>query len=345
MKKKEDEILLSKRIKVMLSLTLILLLLTFIYIGYESYKNNNYLFFIIYNIFVIFIIYFSYKEIYIPYKDINKVLQLFYQGYIFKGIFDMRSFFNKDMKLTFKAFKEIIDTKELIEGSRKHAEYLALQNQINPHFLYNTLEGIRSEAIIEDVDSIANMTEALAIYFRYTISNVDKFVTLEDEINNIKNYYKIQEFRFGDKLDLKIEFNTDNEKEVLNAKVPKLTLQPFFENAIFHGIERKMGKGIITLKISSTKERLIIVISDNGVGMSDEKVRTINEKLSGASIEHMKEEKKDGGIALLNVNSRIKLIFGDEYGVYIYSKLDSGTDVEITMPYVLDEEKIWKKKY
>src|SRR5699024_8151904 len=140
--------------------------------------------------------------------------------------------------------------KELIEGSRKHAEYLALQNQINPHFLYNTLEGIRSEALIEDVDSIANITEYLATFFRYTISNVDKFATLEAEINNIKNYYKIQEFRFGNRLSLNIEFKVENKEEVLQAMVPKLTLQPFFENAILHGVEKKMGEGILSLKIS-----------------------------------------------------------------------------------------------
>ncbi|MGN9163963.1 sensor histidine kinase [Tissierellaceae bacterium HCP3S3_D8] len=249
----------------------------------------------------------------------------------------MRIFFNRETHLAFQKFKEIIDTKELIEGSKKHAEYLALQNQINPHFLYNTLEGIRSEALIEGVDSIANMTEALAIFFRYTISNVDKFVTLEAEINNIKNYYKIQEFRFGDKLELNIEFQVEDEEEVLQAKIPKLTLQPFFENAIFHGVEKKMGKGILTLKVAATNQRLIIMISDNGVGMEEEKVKELNQKLRGASLEYMKKDSKNGGIALLNVNNRIKLIFGDQYGVYIYSKLGVGTDVEITIPFVREE--------
>lgn len=337
MKKKKD-LYLFNRIFIIFIFIITLFGVTWFYLLFNSFKEGSYIFLSIYTISLVGILCIVYKWVYIPYKEINKVLTLFSQGYILKGIFDMRIFFNKKTHLAFQRFKEIIDTKELIEGSKKHAEYLALQNQINPHFLYNTLEGIRSEALIEGVDSIANMTEALGVFFRYTISNVDKFVTLEAEINNIENYYKIQEFRFGDKLELNIEFQVEDKEKVLKAKVPKLTLQPFFENAIFHGVEKKMGKGILTLKISATSERLIIMVSDNGVGMEEERVRELNQKLRGASLEYMKEDGKKGGIALLNVNSRIKLIFGDEYGVYIYSKLGAGTDVEITIPLITEEQ-------
>ena len=103
------------------------------------------------------------------------------------------------------------------------------------------------------------------------------------------------------------------------------------------GVEKKMDKGILTLKISATDQRLIIVVSDNGVGMEEDLVKDINQKLRGASLEYMKRDNKKGGIALLNVNSRIKLIFGDEYGIYIYSKLGAGTDVEITIPLIKEE--------
>lgn len=333
----KKDLYLFHRIFIVFILILMLFMITLIHLISNSFREGVYFFLSIYTVIFIGILYLSYRWVYIPYKEINKVLTLFYQGYILKGIFDMRIFFNRETHLAFQKFKEIIDTKELIEGSKKHAEYLALQNQINPHFLYNTLEGIRSEALIEGVDSIANMTEALAIFFRYTISNVDKFVTLEAEINNIKNYYKIQEFRFGDKLELNIEFQVEDEEEVLQAKIPKLTLQPFFENAIFHGVEKKMGRGILTLKVAATNQRLIIMISDNGVGMEEEKVKELNQKLRGASLEYMKKDSKNGGIALLNVNNRIKLIFGDQYGVYIYSKLGVGTDVEITIPFVREE--------
>lgn len=336
MRNKKD-LYIFTRIFIVFILIAILLSITLVHLLLYSIEKANYSFFLIYLTVYFTLGYLAYKWIYLPYREINKVLELFFQGHIFKGIFDMRMYFNKEMRMVFKKFKEIIDTKELIEGSKKHAEYLALQNQINPHFLYNTLEGIRSEALIEGVDSIASMTENLATFFRYTISHVDKFVDLQAEINNIKNYYRIQEFRFGDKLDLNIEFQVENKEQVLKAKVPKLTLQPFFENAIFHGVEKKMGKGILTLNISATDKRLIIMVSDNGVGMEEERVRELNQKLRGASLKYMEEDGSKGGIALLNVNSRIKLIFGDEYGVHIYSKLGAGTDVEITLPLIFEE--------
>ena len=334
--KDKKVIYLFNRIFVVFILIGIVFLITLFHSIYNYQNNVSYIFLFIYIIFVAGILYYFYKWIYKPYKEINKVLTLFYQGSILMSVFDMRIFFNRETYLAFQKFKEIIDTKTLIEGSKKHAEYLALQNQINPHFLYNTLEGIRSEALIEGVDSIANMTEALATFFRYTISNVDKLVTLDAEINNVKTYYKIQEFRFGDKLELNIDFQEEDLPDILQAKIPKLTLQPIFENAIFHGLERKMGKGILTLKVFVTNKRLIIIISDNGVGIDEQRLKELNQKLRGTSLEYMKEDRNKGGIALLNVNNRIKLIFGDEYGIYVYSKIDAGTDVEITIPFIID---------
>ncbi|SNS28401.1 two-component system, sensor histidine kinase YesM [Anaerovirgula multivorans] len=334
--KDKKRLYLFDRIFIVLITMTIMLLIAFLHLISSSISNGTYIFLFIYTLFIAGVLYLSYEWIYRPYKESNKVLRLFHEGYIFKGVFDLRVPFNHESLLAFQKFKEIIDTKELIEGSKKHAEYLALQNQINPHFLYNTLEGIRSEALIEGVDSIANMTEALATFFRYTISNVDKLVSLEDEITNVENYYKIQKFRFGEKLDFSTDFQVDHDKEILKARIPKLTLQPIFENAIFHGVERKMGMGILTLKVLATSKRLIITISDNGVGIEEERVRKLNKKFRGASLEYMKEDKNKGGIALLNVNNRIKLIFGDEYGIYVYSKVGAGTDVEITIPFIMD---------
>lgn len=333
--KDKKVIYLFNRIFIVFILIGSIFLITLFHLIYNYQNNASYIFLFIYLILVAGISYVFYKWVYKPYKEINKVLTLFYQGSILMSVFDMRIFFNPETYLAFQKFKEIIDTKALIEGSKKHAEYLALQNQINPHFLYSTLEGIRSEALIEGVDSIANMTEALATFFRYTISNVDKLVTLDAEINNVKTYYKIQEFRFGDKLELNIDFQDEDLPDILQAKIPKLTLQPIFENAIFHGLERKMGKGILTLKVFVTHKRLIIIISDNGVGIDEQRVKELNQKLRGTSLEYMKED-RSGGIALLNVNNRIKLIFGDEYGIYVYSKIGAGTDVEVTIPFIID---------
>ena len=213
-------------------------------------------------------------------------------------------------------------------------EYLALQNQINPHFLYNTLEGIRAEALIAGVDSIAEMTEALATYFRYTISQVNNLVTLEEELANVENYYYIQQFRFGSKLDLRIRYDCEDEEEALMCQLPKLTLQPIVENSIYHGLERKIGTGHLDIKVTVTDSHLIIMISDDGVGIEKGQVKIMNEQLRALRLEEENngETGKKGGIAVKNVNNRIKLLFGEEYGIYIYSQPDVGT--EITLPVV-----------
>lgn len=217
-----------------------------------------------------------------------------------------------------------------VRVSKKQAQYLALQNQINPHFLYNTLEGIRSEAVIAGLDVVADMTEALARFFRYTISKVENLVTLADEIDNIKTYFSIQQFRFGERLHLTIEY-PEEKTDILGCYLPKLTLQPIVENAIIHGLEQKIGAGEVQIVVSRTSKRLIIQISDNGIGIEKkvlEKMRTALEKTTYEYI----DGRSEGGIALINVNNRIRLLFGEEYGLVINSVKNFGTDVTVTLP-------------
>jgi two-component system sensor histidine kinase YesM len=283
----------------------------------------------------IMIIYVGYRWVYRPYKETNKALSLFGKGFILQGIFDLRCPLSPQMNEATMKFKDMLDTKELINISKKQAEYLALQNQINPHFLYNTLEGIRSEALCAGMDGVAEMTEALATFFRYTISNVDNLVTLEDELANIENYYSIQQYRFGDRLSVSVEYEDEDERDVLMLRLPKLTLQPIVENSIYHGIERKIGKSKLRIKIQTTLDRLMITISDDGLGMEEEQLGMLNKKLRSTSLDGvMSDKNKKGGIAIVNVNNRIKLLFGDEYGIYIYSTPNVGTDVIITLPKV-----------
>jgi two-component system sensor histidine kinase YesM len=325
---------LMDRILILFILLALLLLASLSYIFLVSSLSRTYLFLLGIALVLGFLVYLSYWWVYIPYKETNKVFQLFTEGYILKGVFDVRVHFNRETAQLMQKLKEMIDTKDMIEGARKHAEYLALQNQINPHFLYNTLEGIRSEALIEGVESIAAMTEALETFFRYTISNVDKLTTLAEEIANVENYCTIQRFRFGEKIAFRVENLVGEELDVYKAKIPKLTLQPIVENAVFHGLEPKLGGGLVSIILQATPERLLITVSDNGVGMEDDHVHELNDKLRGASLDYVRENKQKGGIALLNVNNRIKLLFGDEYGVYLYSKLGVGTDVELTLPLI-----------
>ena len=311
----------------------LLLALTFNLKAEPPFNMIIILLFLLYGI----ILYVYYIWVYKPYRETRKIMRLFTKGYILQGIFELRHPISPMVDKMNNKFKEMLNTKELINVSIKQAEYLALQNQINPHFLYNTLEGIRSEALYAGIDGVARMTEALSSFFRYTISNVEHLVTLESELKNVKNYYIIQQFRFEDRLKMTIDMDNEEESELLIAKIPKLTLQPIIENSIYHGLEQKLGQGTVRIKIEGTKNRLIITVSDNGLGISEDKVKEMNKKLRAVSIDDMQSDNSRGGIALANVNSRIKLLFGDEYGLYIYSTLNEGTDVEITIPYITEE--------
>jgi len=279
-----------------------------------------------------------YRFVYLPYCETTRILKLFNKGYTFEEIYHIRYPFSEDMEEAIHKFSEMINTQELISVSKKQAEYLALQNQINPHFLYNTLEGIRGEALSAGVTSIAEMTEALATFFRYTISNVENLVTLEDELANIENYFIIQQYRFGERLHMSIEIDSEEEKsKILSYHLPKLTLQPIIENSINHGLERKLGRGNLKVKVETTQKRLLITVSDDGLGFEEDRLAELNRKLNSSSMDYVKPDtEKKGGIAVINVNSRIKLLFGEEYGIYIYSTPNVGTDVEITLPLITD---------
>lgn len=279
-------------------------------------------------------LYWGYVHVYRNYKKIEQLCQLYIEGYISDDEFEKSVKISEMIDKVYRCKDERSDKIKILNLSKKQAQYLALQNQINPHFLYNTLEGIRSEAICAGVESVANMSEALATFFRYTISNIDKMVTFEDELANIENYYNIQRYRFGKKLQMEIDYGED--LSILNIQLPKLILQPIVENAVYHGIEHKLGQGILKIKAEYTEKRMVIKVMDNGMGMDEKKLEELNSKLLTNSLDDIDEsgQKKKGGIAILNVNNRIKLLYGEEYGVFIQSTKNVGTDVEITLPVI-----------
>ena len=280
-----------------------------------------------------FLSFLAYQWIYVPYMETQKILNIFISGYTMQGIVEIRHHITPEIEAAINKFEKSFHTNELMNATRRQAQYLALQNQINPHFLYNTLEGIRSEALIANLTTVADMTEALGNFFRYTISNMDHLVYLEDELVNVENYYLIQQYRFGEKISLNIVYDKDEKGTLLKYQLPKLTLQPIIENAIYHGIERKLGNGTITIKIEATKKRLIITISDDGLGMSKQQLDELLNKLNTDYFEYISQiDEEKGGIAIVNVNNRIKLLFGETYGINIFSTPGVGTDVEITLP-------------
>ena len=279
----------------------------------------------------------GYEYVYKPYKETEKLLTLFAAGYTVEDTLDMRYPLSPGTEAAVGRIRDIFVNREFISASKRQAQYLALQNQINPHFLYNTLEGIRSDAIVAGAQDIADMTEALSTFFRYTISNLENLVSLEEELHNVENYFRIQQYRFGERLQMRVEFDEGDKQELLRCHLLKLTLQPIVENAIIHGLEQKLADGLLRIRLELTVTRLLITVSDNGVGMPEQKVDELNAHLNAAYFETAKWQSSHGGIALINVNNRIKLLFGEEYGIYIYSVEGEGKDVRVTLPRALDD--------
>lgn len=215
----------------------------------------------------------------------------------------------------------------------KQMEYSALQSQINPHFLYNTLEAIRSEALLCGQPDIAVMTEKLSRFFRYCISNRGDTVTLREELDNVRDYFFIQQFRFENRFTLTVH---NKDEELLDFVLPKLTLQPLVENAIFHGLEQKPGPGQLNIYLVGTPDRLYLTLSDDGVGMEEATVQALNGKLSNplgsADLTQPESRGHGSGIALSNVNGRLKLFFGDRADIHISSTPGRGTDVQLVLP-------------
>lgn len=266
-----------------------------------------------------------------PYREMKKLYQRFIDGQVYEDLFETEYELMPGWYQVMKKVRHLLNKQDAIKMSKKQAEYLALQNQINPHFLYNTLEAIRGDAICGGLNSVAETTEALSIFFRYSITGVDKLVTLEEEIDNVENYFTIQHYRFGEKVKLQITY--PREEEILQLKLPKLTIQPFVENAIYHGIEKKVQGGVVQVEIDTTDNKLMITVSDNGIGMPEEQVEQINNYFDKVAVSYVGEDRKrKGGIAMKNVNSRIKLLFGEDYGVHVYSVEGIGTDVKVMLP-------------
>ncbi|MGE4583163.1 MAG: sensor histidine kinase [Sphaerochaeta sp.] len=281
---------------------------------------------------------YGYRAVFLPYRRTKHILQLFASGYTFSSIIDDNVPLNKELEAVNTTLQSLLNTDQLMNASKRQAQFLALQNQINPHFLYNTLEGIRSEALLAGLDSVATMTEALSTFFRYTISNVENLVTLRQELDNTKNYFFIQQFRFGTRIKLHIVFDENENQDVLQYRIPKLTLQPIVENCIVHGLECKVGEGNLLIRIETSPSRLFITIRDDGVGMTSEILERMQKNLSTRSFDYVKRDEYKGGIALVNVNNRIKLLFGEQYGLSVTSQPGVGTDVMIRLPRSKEEE-------
>lgn len=209
----------------------------------------------------------------------------------------------------------------------KKAQAVALQSQINPHFLYNTLESINWMALSLTKgknNDVSDMVTSLSGMLRLSLENTDKLIPISQEIEHACCYIDIQKMRYDDKFDVQWQV----QEEVLNYKILKITLQPIIENAIYHGIKPMEGKGSIIIKSTISEGNIIIEVADNGVGMCQEDIDKLN---YGMSDDYIKENEH---IGFFNVNQRIKLIYGEKFGLSIESAIGKGTTVKILMPLV-----------
>ena len=209
------------------------------------------------------------------------------------------------------------------EATRKQ-EFDTLQSQINPHFLYYTLDIIVWMIENEQKTEAVKVVTALARFFRISLSRGKSLITVKDELEHVRNYLMIQQMRFKNKFTYTIE----SDDEVLELASLKLMLQPLVENAIYHGMEFKDGDGIIEIKAEQKEDGLWFTVLDNGLGMTEEQVENLLTDHAHVS------SKRGSGIGVKNVNERIRLYFGNEYGLYIESEPDEGTTIRIHLPAV-----------
>ena len=207
----------------------------------------------------------------------------------------------------------------------REAELELLQSQINPHLLYNTLDTIIWLAEGGDEKRVVDMVKSLSAFFRTSLSRGKDIITIREELIHAGSYLQIQQFRYQDIL----EYEIDVPDEWKDYTIPKITIQPLIENALYHGIKNKRGGGKITIHAKSAGDDIIISVSDNGIGMTPERLAEVTEGLSGA-------KPADNAIyGLYNVNERIKLKFGDRYGITLHSVYGSGSSCDILLPKAL----------
>ena len=238
----------------------------------------------------------------------------------------------KTLLQSFQKIDELTEEKLHEQEEKRQAEMDALQSQINPHFLYNTLESVVWMIESEKRENAVFMVTQLASFFRISLSGGRNIIPLSQELLHAENYMNIQKLRFKNKFSVYFEVP----KEVLDCLTVKLILQPILENAIYHGMEGMDGDGEIRVRgerIEGDIPQILLSVEDNGFGMTEEKATALLERED--SLPSFSAQKKRGsGVGLINVHKRIRLRFGPEYGLKIITAPDEGTKVEIRLPFI-----------
>ena len=225
--------------------------------------------------------------------------------------------------LMIEKLNELVNNNLAMQIKTKEAQIRAYEMQINPHFIHNSLETIRMLSVLDETDKVDEAILLLSSVLRFNL-NTEKEVSIESELNNMEYYLRLLKLRFNDEFDY--EINVD--EEILSYYTLKFILQPIVENAMKHGIEKVERKGIISILGKQLDNEIVFVIKDNGIGISEEQIKILKECLNDNNY------LKDGSsnIGLMNVHQRIKLFYGDEYGIEVESKFMEKTSVLIHIP-------------
>lgn len=210
-----------------------------------------------------------------------------------------------------------------ISNDLKNTELRVMQAQINPHFLFNTLNSISRLALNTDDMQVVDLIEALSEMLRYNLNHIDRAITLEEELNNLKNYIYIQETRFRDKL----SFSIENRSERMHLQMPCLTLQPIVENAIMHGLKPYNYEGHVEIIITDKENYTEVIIQDDGVGMEQDAI----EKMLSGGFENVRDSVKHTSIGFKNVMSRLNSFYNTSDCVHIYSNVGEGTSITLRL--------------
>ncbi len=218
-----------------------------------------------------------------------------------------------------------------LEYDKKRTEMIAYKSQINPHFMYNTLESIRGMALYKDESEIAKLTGSLSKLFRYNVKG-DEIVTVEEVIKNLREYALIIDYRFMGKI--RISVNVAPDPRIKSARIPKMLVQPLVENAVIHGLESRVrgGSAVVDISLNEPEEKLCISIRDDGKGMDEETLQRIRSKLSGDEKTEHELNQDYGGIGISNVSRRIKLFYGKNASISVESVFDQGTCFTLLLP-------------
>jgi two-component system, sensor histidine kinase YesM len=275
------------------------------------------------------------RSIYLPIKRLHDVTATITKN-------DLRALVTHDnvdeiteMGLSFNIMigriKELLDAKVKEQENLKKAELRALQAQINPHFLYNTLDTIIWMTESQKTEEVIEIVRALSSFFRISLSKGRDWITIAEEVERTRSYLTIQKMRYRDILDYRIEVD----EGVAGNTVLKLILQPLVENAIYHGIKNKRQGGTVVVRaLPRDGNEILLQVEDNGIGFTPEKLARLRAELADDS----GEIRLESGFGIGNVNRRIRLYYGKQYGVSIASEYNAGTCVSIVIPAVKVEE-------